>query len=97
MPHTWIDTAHHTSILDLTGNKFVLAVAERADEWRKQLDPYGVVVRQVDPLILSQDASAALIRPDGYVAWIPDTPNMDPESVLGAISQVLGHTAHSGR
>jgi 2-polyprenyl-6-methoxyphenol hydroxylase-like FAD-dependent oxidoreductase len=97
MPHTWIDTVHHTSILDLTGNRFVLAVAERADEWRKQLDPYGVMVQQVDPLILSQDASAALIRPDGYVAWIPDTPTLDPESVLGAISQVLGHTAHSGR
>lgn len=95
MPHTWIDTAHRTSILDLTGSRFVLAVADRADAWRAQLDPYGVTVQRVDPAVLPRGAGAALIRPDGYVAWIMDGSAPNLASVLDATRQVLGCATHA--
>ncbi|WP_243063392.1 FAD-dependent monooxygenase [Humibacter sp. RRB41] len=95
MPHTWIDTAHKTSLLDLTGTEFVLAVADHADEWRQELDAEGVRVQQVDPDALPKGAGAALIRPDGYVAWIAGASELNAEAVRDAIGEVLGSTAHA--
>lgn len=96
MPHTWIDSAHQRSILDATGTGFVLAVREGADVWRSGLEPYGVTVHQTDPPVLGPGVGAALIRPDGYVAWVAKAPTPDVESVLDAMHRVLGHTTYSG-
>ncbi|MFC6704606.1 FAD-dependent monooxygenase [Flexivirga alba] len=97
MPHTWIEAAHRTSILDLAGDRFVLAVADHVDQWRSQLQPHGVTVQQVDPLVLPDGARPALIRPDGYVAWIADSSAPDAESVIHSMNQVLARGAQTGR
>ena len=79
-PHLWLDADHTKSTLDWFDKDFVLAVGDEADEWIAAADE---VSRQLNmPLIarrLPRNArdvgcligrkGAALVRPDGQVAW----------------------------
>lgn len=89
MPHRWIDEEQRTSILDLTGSRFVLATVADTDEWEPTMGPHDVLVQRVGRDVLPADAVAALIRPDGYVAWLADEAHADAESVRKAVERVM--------
>ncbi|GAB3610753.1 FAD-dependent oxidoreductase [Humibacter ginsengiterrae] len=90
MPHRWIDKERRTSILDVTGDRFVLAVASDAEEWEQKMHSRGIAVQPVGRDVLPHDTVAALIRPDGYVAWLADEEHADADSVRKAVDRVLG-------
>lgn len=100
-PHVWLDLARKKSTLDWFDQTFVLVAGPMAGEW---LEAGRRVSRKMDlPLGLQTLASplpsdgflmglrgAALVRPDGHVAWrMPWLPS-DPDAALGgALAAVL--------
>jgi putative polyketide hydroxylase/tetracenomycin A2 monooxygenase-dioxygenase len=101
-PHVWLDPEQTRSTLDWFDDRFTLATGESADDWRRAAEL--VSARTGVPLVARRlparaaDAGcklgargAALVRPDGHVAWRMAWTSPDPAGELeGALRSVLG-------
>src|SRR5262249_42056912 len=76
-PHVWLDEQRST--LDLFGRDFVVVAGPQGDAWRTSAEraaaslgvavPVHTVEAEVAALYGIGDEGAALVRPDGFVAW----------------------------
>ena len=95
-PHLWLDLARRHTTLDWFDREFVLVVGPNADAWidaARTVSGRGGRVVQVRQLADSHEKDglllglrgAALVRPDGHVAFrMPWTPS-DPAAELGGV------------
>jgi 2-polyprenyl-6-methoxyphenol hydroxylase-like FAD-dependent oxidoreductase len=104
-PHLWLDTSRQQSTLDWFDKHFVLVAGHRGDEWIHAVEgieghfPFPVLFRQL-PVADRRDGfgmgprGAALVRPDGHVAWrIPYLPKKPADALCAALGQVVGARA----
>lgn len=102
-PHAWLDAARTASTLDWFEDELVLVTGEHADDWRAAAAEVaialGVPLRaEVLPTATGAAAGcklgargAALVRPDGHVAWRRAWTSPDPLTDLrAAVTTVLG-------
>jgi tetracenomycin A2 monooxygenase-dioxygenase len=96
-PHMWIDAEHTESTIDWFDTAFVLVCGPHAQGWEQAgLDlaaslPVRLDTRRLPHLLgpLSIGfTGAALVRPDGHVAWRTRGPG-DPAELRSALNQVL--------
>jgi len=100
-PHLWLDLARRTTTLDWFDQEFVLVAGPRADGWvdaaRAVSGRSGrvVQVRQLDDAhekdgLLLGARGAALVRPDGHVAFrMPWTPSDPAAELAGVLARLL--------
>jgi 2-polyprenyl-6-methoxyphenol hydroxylase-like FAD-dependent oxidoreductase len=98
-PHLWIrKDGRRISILDLFGAGFVLATGPDGGAWLDAARGLEVRVEQIDDAGFGEafglDASgAALVRPDGFIAWRAKALPADPADALKrALNAVLGRS-----
>ncbi|MEU8317759.1 FAD-dependent monooxygenase [Nonomuraea sp. NPDC048881] len=97
-PHLWLDRdGERIGVHDLFHDAFVLLCGPGGADWARAAGP-GVRVHRVGGDVLDVenawaerygDATAVLVRPDGYVAWRAEGPAVEGE-VGRALDQVLG-------
>ncbi len=74
-PHLWIERdGRRISTLDLFGTAFVVLASPRGHAWLDAAASAGAVGEEIDVEGFADaygigDAGAALVRPDGFVAW----------------------------
>ena len=99
-PHVWLDSARTQSTIDWFDTAFVLVCGPDADRWLEAGERVAaenalpLAVERLPwlagPLSLARDG-AALVRPDGHVAWRPPAVLLDPAAALrDALVVVLG-------
>ncbi|HKW82900.1 MAG TPA: FAD-dependent monooxygenase [Burkholderiaceae bacterium] len=100
-PHLWLDLARRHSTLDWFDREFVLVAGPRADAWvdaARAVSGRGGRVVQVRQLADSHEKDglllglrgAALVRPDGHVAFrMPWTPSDPAAELAGALARLL--------
>jgi putative polyketide hydroxylase len=81
-PHVWLErNGARISTHDLFGRNYVLLAGPEAD-WRKNIVKTGADVIPVGPEVCEAfgitETGAALIRPDGFVAWRAETSAGEP-------------------
>jgi 2-polyprenyl-6-methoxyphenol hydroxylase-like FAD-dependent oxidoreductase len=104
-PHAWIEVGGKTrSTLDLFGRNFVVVVGPGGEAWRAAANRaggalgVGIDVHHaagvVPSLYGTGDDGAALVRPDGFVAWRTSTAGDDCEATLAEVlATALGRAA----
>ncbi|GGC61186.1 FAD-dependent monooxygenase [Chelatococcus reniformis] len=100
-PHLWLDLARQHSTLDWFDKDFVLVAGPAADDW---LTAAGDVAGKLDVPLKAERLptadpadgfqiglrGAALVRPDGHVAWrMPWTPPDPARELASAVSALL--------
>ncbi|HEX5014821.1 MAG TPA: FAD-dependent monooxygenase [Candidatus Limnocylindrales bacterium] len=91
-PHAWLEIAgQRLSTLDLFGRGLTLVANGAADAWRRAAwacIQYPVTVRSISGEAAAAfglvDGGAALVRPDGVVAWRTESLPADPAAQLQA-------------
>lgn len=104
-PHVWLNAEHTRSTLDWFEDALVLVTGEDADDWRDAASDVGAelgVPLRVEVLPTAAGANAgcklgtrgaALVRPDGHVAWRRAWTSPHPTRDLeDAVAVVLGRT-----
>jgi 2-polyprenyl-6-methoxyphenol hydroxylase-like FAD-dependent oxidoreductase len=108
-PHAWLDVGgHRMSTLELFGRGLVLITNGAADAWREAalgcsavplaVRPVGGRIADVRGTLPARfglaEGGAALVRPDGVVAWRAETLPADPAAELRAACQAaLGRSS----
>ncbi len=101
-PHFWLDDAQTTSSLDWFDRDFVLVAGQDAGDWleagRAVSDQFGLPIalkqlpaQGVDPGCRLGRRGAALVRPDGHVAWRMPWMPTDPRATLAGAFATLLH------
>ncbi|MFD2157173.1 FAD-dependent monooxygenase [Rhodococcus jostii] len=100
-PHMWLDAAESESTIDWFDTAFVLVCGPDATGWKaagEDLAREGkmpllvkVLPHLVGPLTLGHEG-AALVRPDGHVAWRSQGSGA-PEDLVAALADVLAGAA----
>ena len=101
-PHFWLDPERSRSSLDLFDRDLVLIVGKSGDGWadaaeevsRRRGLPIAVHrLGDVDPVLgIAMGANgAALVRPDGIIAWRIGWAEPDPVGMLDAIVEQIVH------
>jgi tetracenomycin A2 monooxygenase-dioxygenase len=97
LPHMWIDPEHTTSTIDWLDGTFVLVCGPDADSWRAAaadagaISPVPLTVRTLPNMggafTFGADG-AVLVRPDGVVAWRPESRGSATE-LVHAVQRIL--------
>ncbi|GAA1675523.1 FAD-dependent monooxygenase [Fodinicola feengrottensis] len=93
MPHLWLDSEKQQSTLDLVGSDWVLFTGAESEE---SADPRVRSVRVTGEWLSSCQLpadGAVLVRPDRFVGWRSDTPEVGLDEALG---RLIRATADAG-
>ena len=100
-PHFWLDEAHTTSSLEWFDRDFVLVAGKDGEDWLEagravsQRTGMPIALKRLPPQGTQAGCKigrrgAALVRPDGHVAWrMPWTPPDATAELAGAVGKLL--------
>ena len=109
-PHVWVHRdGHRTSTLDLFAGRLTLLTGRRGEPWRRAAAEIAAAGTPITTLSAGcdlhddgtfadryglGDTGAALVRPDGYLAWRTSAPTADARAHLrSGLDLVLGRAA----